>query len=1814
MLGLNKNRLTGAIPGQLGSLSSLKDLDLANNRLTGAIPLELGSLSALEELTLTRNQLTGSIPPELGSLSALEVLDLTRNQLTGAIPAEIGSLSNVTQMYLSRNQLTGPLPAGLGNMAALEHFHAFYNEITGPIPGELGGLTNLEDLELFGNSLSGNIPTALGDLSNLELLYLQDNQLEGTVPASLSRLQSLRHLRLDENRLTGSIPDLSNMAELTYLAFSRNQLTGSIPALGNLPKLDTLHLNCNQLSGNIPAAMGALTALENISLRDNDLTGEIPNLTALISLSSMSLNHNYLEGDFTEVASLLAKLPTVSNLTIHLNANRFNGVDPITGALSEPPSWLAPGSRGSCVPRVSFIPAEQSVAEGDTVEVTVILSADPGQSVVIPLDTDKLGTAEDADFTLPESITFDEFESTESMKTGTITFTAVQDMTDDDDEGVSVRFGTLPEGIRPVARVKTTVSIIDDDLPDVQVSFDRPDQDVAEGSTGTVNVSLNADAERTVVIPLTATRQGGASTADYSVPDSITFESGETTKGVTFTATQDDTDDDGEKVLLAFGSLPAQVTEGDNSQSTISITDDDVPQVRVEFALAAYSVAEGATQTVSVTLSADPERTVVIPISAANQDGASGADYSVTASVTFESGETAKGVTFTAAQDDIDDDSESVRLAFGTLPDRVSEPATNPSATVTILDDDARGVMVSPTSLPVDEGMTAEYTVVLKSEPTGSVTVTVKDPTDNTDVTAGPASLTFDENDWDTPQTVTVSAVQDADGVDDPATVTHTVSGADYARETVPDVIVTVDDDETPGLTIDPTGFTVVPGGSNEYTVVLDTEPTVPVTVTITGHEGTDLTVGPEEVTFDENDWDTPQTVTVSAGGTAETDNVTLSHDPSGGEYGLLADEDVEVNIVKGIGALNVQVGVTGSPQSLTVPEDQSRTYSVFLSAVPTGEVTVAITLPTGNDLSIDRNALTFTVDNWNVPQDVRVTAADDDDGIPDAEITIGNAVSGGGYGSGDSFDVEVTIEENDTPAVALSTVSLVIAEGETVTYTVALDTQPSDDVTVVINDPADNTDVTASPGSLTFTPTDWKNGKTVTVTTVADHDTDTETATITHTVSGGDYEMVTAKNVDVTVTDGCEVIWCGVLVMEKDPRFTRELKEVSLDDDDFDYGGQYYRLYRPKMSGGYGGADPQETFDLTVRIPERAWFELNVLGPLFHTEHYLDWTLYVNGVELPFSEAKTYWADLDSWRILFVWYGREFHDLYPPGEQGTGTTLYLSIAETPLADRTPKVTGPPLYLRVKTRNRDELWARWTRPQMRNDDDHNLYVDSYKIQWKKSTGSWETPADVTEAVYTPSGPRFFYLYVIHGLTPGVEYDVRVIATNAVGDSEPSNVDTGMIEPDSSGQQANSPATGGPGIRGVARAGETLTATTSGIRDDDGLDNAVFAYQWLRSDLGAKTGTDITGATASSYVVTAGDEGKAITVRVAFTDDAGNRESVISFAVVAATALPQTSAPDAPGAPDVSPHDSTSLAVTWTGPASDGGSAITGYKVRWKEAADSWDTPADVSEAAATGTSRTITGLTGGTEYSVRVLAINDIGESLPSEDGSGTPRETVPPELSGASVDGAALTLTFNEALDGNSEPAATAFTVTVSGNARAVESVDVSGSAVTLTLASAVSSADTVTVSYTAPASESTDRLRDAVGNASASFAGRSVTNDTAPLPFTASIHDAPESHNGQDAFTFELHLSEAPKKGFSHKTLRDHAFTVDGGTVTRAKRITKGSNLRWQITVEPDGDGQVVITLMVTGDCAAEGAICTRDDRMLSNELVLTVSGPGQ
>ena len=120
-----------------------------------------------------------------------------------------------------------------------------------------------------------------------------------------------------------------------------------------------------------------------------------------------------------------------------------------------------------------------------------------------------------------------------------------------------------------------TVTVNDDD-PAVTVSFGQASYTVAEGATAQVTVSLSADPNRTVNIPISASHQGGATAADYSgIPALVTFGSDATQQAISFTATDDMDADLGEVVTLSFGTLPDGVSAGTPAQAAVSITDDD---------------------------------------------------------------------------------------------------------------------------------------------------------------------------------------------------------------------------------------------------------------------------------------------------------------------------------------------------------------------------------------------------------------------------------------------------------------------------------------------------------------------------------------------------------------------------------------------------------------------------------------------------------------------------------------------------------------------------------------------------------------------------------------------------------------------------------------------------------------------------------------------------------------------------------------------------------------------------------------------------------------------------------------------------------------------------------------------------------------------------------------------------------------------------------------------------------------------------------------------------------------------------------------
>ena len=252
-------------------------------------------------------------------------------------------------------------------------------------------------------------------------------------------------------------------------------------------------------------------------------------------------------------------------------------------------------------------------------------------------------------------------------------------------------------------------------------------------------------------------------------------------------------------------------------------------------------------------------------------------------------------------------------------------------------------------------------------------------------------------------------------------------------------------------------------------------------------------------------------------------DKAPLQVPASGGSTGRNPFADHRVNAVD-------VLGVDVDPTSLTVAEGGNDYYSVFLTAQPSGTVTVTPSVTGSSDVTVNPASLTFTTANWSVSQDVTVSAAQDADADT---ATIENTVSGANYGSviADDVVVTVTITDDDTRGLAFSVSALSVPEGGSSTYTVALSSRPTATVTVAITG-VTGTDLTLDGTSLTFTSSNWDQPQTVTVSSADDTDTLDDQVALTHTASNGDYQSLSADlSVNVVDDDVAMIVANGVLV-----------------------------------------------------------------------------------------------------------------------------------------------------------------------------------------------------------------------------------------------------------------------------------------------------------------------------------------------------------------------------------------------------------------------------------------------------------------------------------------------------------------------------------------------------------------------------------------------------------------------------------------------------------------------------------------------------------
>ncbi len=446
--------------------------------------------------------------------------------------------------------------------------------------------------------------------------------------------------------------------------------------------------------------------------------------------------------------------------------------------------------------------------------------------------------------------------------------------------------------------------------------------------------------------------------------------------------------------------------------------------------------------------------------------------------------------------------------------------------TIVVLEAGDIGVNITTTSLALSEdGTLTNVALSLDSRPTSSVTIALANA--DTDLTLSTSSIIFTSTTWDIPVAVTVRATDDSvyEGAHT-GTISYAVTqSGSYDGITVTSTDFSITDNDTAaGLTITTSTVVITETGTTAtYTIQLISQPTS--TVTVTPSPDAQSSVSPTSLTFTSSTWNVAQTLTVTAvndndieGGHTSTISHTVAQSPAGAFHGIAAD-----SVFMGI-TDNDAAGVTfANTSSLAVVEGAATdSYTVVLDAVPTTTVTVTMTTST-SDVTLSPVSLTFTSTTWNIAQTVTITAVDNDliDGTRATIVTTTVSSPGSDYDNLSVPVLTVTTTDNDSAALSFSPTSISATEGANASYTVALTTQPTSSVTVVLSE--SSSEASLSTTSIYFTSTTYNSAVTVTVSTVDNSSVDgSRTVSISHSASttDADYLALTTSTLTLTIND----------------------------------------------------------------------------------------------------------------------------------------------------------------------------------------------------------------------------------------------------------------------------------------------------------------------------------------------------------------------------------------------------------------------------------------------------------------------------------------------------------------------------------------------------------------------------------------------------------------------------------------------------------------------------------------------------------------------
>ncbi len=1054
-----------------------------------------------------------------------------------------------------------------------------------------------------------------------------------------------------------------------------------------------------------------------------------------------------------------------------------------------------------------------------------------------------------------------------NQATATITVNTENDQVDELDGEISVELLSRT-GYKVGNPAIATVIVKDNDNPRMKIEAVTTPVTEGDDAEFTITADPVPATPLTVTVSVTETRNFISGTP----PSTVNFTPDQATATLTV-ATDNDNIDELDGQIRAQLQSGTDYTTGSPSSATVTVNDNDMPQLSIG---ADQTVAESAgSMEFTVTLDGPNAQTVTVDYATSDDTAIAPGDYTQRSGrLTFSpSGARTQTIRVTIRNDDIDENNENFTV---TLSNENNATIGDDEATGTITDDDERGVRVDPTALNVPENGNNTYTVVLTSQPTDNVTVTVGGATGDVSVIGSP--LIFTTGNWRNPKTVRVNADDDSDSTSDPpVTLTHTVSGGDYTGEAAASVTVTIVENDISTLSIDNASASES-AGTVSFTVRLSVASTQPVTVTYATSNGTaiapgDYTADNGTLTFPASST-TPQTISVTIENDDidednETFTVTLSNASSnamlaGGGSTLSATGTIQDNDTR---------GVRVSPTTLTVNEGDNNTYTVQLLSEPTNTVAIGVSVTDNPDVSVDKPSLTFTTNTWNTAQTVTVEADQDTDSANDA-ATVQHMVSGGDYGNVTAASVRVTVDDDETPGppiqqppqpptqqpptqqpiqpptpgtlqVTITADTSPVTEGTAATFTITASSAPTTDLTVSVN-VSETEDVISGTPDATVTIN--ANESTATLTVATDDDNVAEEAgVVTAQVQAGTgYTVGTPSSASVTVNDNDGPGTKGPPL----PEMTITANRASVTEgttatftvtaDPAPTTALKVRVNVTQTGKVLSGTPPstitfnakQTTATLTVATDDDNADEVasEVTAQLQSGTGYTVGTpssasVTVNDNDIP---QMTITADTS------------------PVTEGTAATFTIGANPVPATALTVNVNV--------TQTGDVL--------------SGTPASTVSFNANQSTATLTVATDDDDVRETAGT-------VMAQITAGVGYTLGT----------PSSASVTVNDDDT---PPNHPATGAPIIIGKPELRETLTADVSNIRDANGLTNVTYAYQWIR--VMDSVEMEIPGATGSTYEVAIDDSGYQLKVRVNFTDDLGYPEELES-ALTAMVVIP-----------------------------------------------------------------------------------------------------------------------------------------------------------------------------------------------------------------------------------------------------------------------------------------------------------------------------------